>query len=43
MWDSRPGRINTAKHQIEFLEPSTEPVHSATCRAGPETPKFEKA
>lgn len=35
MWDCCLGRVNTAKHQIELLEPSTRLIHSAIYRADP--------
>lgn len=36
------GRINTAKHRIELLGPSTRPVHSAPYCAGLNTRTLEK-
>lgn len=42
MWDGHLGRITTAKHRIELLEPTTRSVHSAPYRASSKTREFEK-
>lgn len=41
--DGLQAHISTAKHQIELLEPSTQPVSSAPYCAVPKTSEFEEA
>lgn len=42
LWDGHLGRIATAKHRIELIDPTTLPVHSVPYRACPKTREFEK-